>query len=49
MQPYIRETFPVGLLGCNCTLLGDLRTREAMVVDPGLEEAGGGSHLLGRL
>jgi glyoxylase-like metal-dependent hydrolase (beta-lactamase superfamily II) len=33
----IRETFPVGLLGCNCTILGDETTREAMVVDPGAD------------
>lgn len=33
----IRETFPVGLLGCNCTLLGDELSREAIVVDPGDE------------
>jgi glyoxylase-like metal-dependent hydrolase (beta-lactamase superfamily II) len=31
----IRETFPVGLLQCNCTILGDESTREAIVVDPG--------------
>ena len=31
----IRETFPVGPLACNCTILGDERTREAVVVDPG--------------
>jgi hydroxyacylglutathione hydrolase len=31
----IRETFPVGLLQCNCTLLGDERSHEAIVVDPG--------------
>lgn len=31
----IRETFPVGMLGCNCTVLGDEATREATVVDPG--------------
>jgi hydroxyacylglutathione hydrolase len=31
----IRETFPVGLLQCNCTLLGDEATGEAMVIDPG--------------
>jgi glyoxylase-like metal-dependent hydrolase (beta-lactamase superfamily II) len=31
----IRETFPVGLLQCNCTLLGDEPSREAIVVDPG--------------
>ena len=31
----IRETFPVGLLQCNCTLLGDERSREALVIDPG--------------
>ncbi len=31
----IRETFPVGLLGCNCSILGDEATHEAIVVDPG--------------
>ena len=31
----IRETFPVGPLQCNCTILGDETTREAVVVDPG--------------
>jgi hydroxyacylglutathione hydrolase len=31
----ILETFPVGMLQCNCTLLGDETSREAMVIDPG--------------
>ena len=31
----ILETFPVGLLQCNCTILGSESTREAIVVDPG--------------
>lgn len=31
----ILETFPVGPLQCNCTLLGDEATGEAMVIDPG--------------
>jgi hydroxyacylglutathione hydrolase len=31
----VLETFPVGLLQCNCTLLGDEATGEAMVIDPG--------------
>ncbi|HEY1499143.1 MAG TPA: MBL fold metallo-hydrolase [Acidobacteriaceae bacterium] len=31
----ILETFPVGPLLCNCTILGDQATGEAMVVDPG--------------
>jgi hydroxyacylglutathione hydrolase len=31
----IVETFPVGPLRCNCTILGDPVTREAVVVDPG--------------
>ena len=31
----ILETFPVGMLRCNCTILGDEITREAIVVDPG--------------
>src|SRR5580693_6598708 len=33
----ILETFPVGPLQCNCTLLGDEATREAIVIDPGDE------------
>lgn len=33
----IRETFPVGLLQCNCTILGDEQSREAIVIDPGYE------------
>ncbi len=31
----VRETFPVGPLQCNCTVLGDPATHEGMVVDPG--------------
>lgn len=33
----ILETFPVGPLQCNCTLLGDEDASEAIVVDPGDE------------
>lgn len=33
----VRETFPVGLLGCNCTVLVDERTHLAVVVDPGAD------------
>ena len=33
----ILESFPVGLLQCNCTLLGDEQTHEAIVIDPGEE------------
>jgi hydroxyacylglutathione hydrolase len=31
----IHEIIPVGLLQCNCSILGDSSTREAVVVDPG--------------
>src|SRR5271167_3180099 len=31
----ILETFPVGPLRCNCTILGDETTHEAIVIDPG--------------
>ena len=34
------ETFPVGPLQCNCTLLGDEEAGEAIVIDPGDEVAG---------
>lgn len=33
----ILETFPVGMLGCNCTILGDEAAGEAIVIDPGDE------------
>ncbi len=31
----IHEVFPVGLLQCNCSILGDEASGEAIVVDPG--------------
>ncbi|MBI4868245.1 MAG: MBL fold metallo-hydrolase [Candidatus Wallbacteria bacterium] len=31
----ILETFPVGAFQCNCSILGDEETREAIVIDPG--------------
>ncbi len=31
----IHEILPVGLLACNCSILGDETTHEGMVVDPG--------------
>ncbi len=31
----IHEILPVGMLACNCSILGDERTKEALVVDPG--------------
>jgi glyoxylase-like metal-dependent hydrolase (beta-lactamase superfamily II) len=33
----ILETFPVGPLACNCTIMGDEEAGEAIVVDPGDE------------
>jgi hydroxyacylglutathione hydrolase len=33
----ILETFPVGPLACNCTILGDEEAHEAIVIDPGDE------------
>mgnify|MGYP003331743500 FL=1 len=35
MPDLIRKTFSVPPLGCNCTILGDPVTKEAIVVDPG--------------
>jgi hydroxyacylglutathione hydrolase len=35
----IRETLAVGLLGCNCSILGDEVSQEAIVVDPGYDIA----------
>lgn len=31
----IHEILPVGVLGCNCSILGDEQTCEAVVIDPG--------------
>jgi hydroxyacylglutathione hydrolase len=36
-QNLIHEVIPVGILQCNCSILGDPVTREAIVVDPGDE------------
>ncbi len=33
----IHEVMPVGMLGCNCSVLGDEVSREAIVIDPGDE------------
>ena len=33
----ILESFPVGALACNCTILGDEESGEAIVIDPGDE------------
>jgi glyoxylase-like metal-dependent hydrolase (beta-lactamase superfamily II) len=33
----IHEILPVGVLQCNCSIIGDEQTHEAMVVDPGAE------------
>src|SRR5262250_2201402 len=35
----VRRTFPVGALGCNCTIVACPETREALVIDPGDEAA----------
>ena len=31
----IHKIFPVGPLQCNCSVIGDEQTHEAMVIDPG--------------
>ena len=31
----VHKIFPVGPLQCNCSVIGDEQTREAMVIDPG--------------
>jgi glyoxylase-like metal-dependent hydrolase (beta-lactamase superfamily II) len=33
----IHEIFPVGVLQCNCSIVGDEQSREAIVIDPGDE------------
>ena len=34
---FVQITIPVGMLQCNCMILGDLETGEALVIDPGDE------------
>ena len=36
-MPLVRQTFPVGALGCNCTIVSCPETQEALVIDPGDE------------
>ncbi|MES1205524.1 MAG: MBL fold metallo-hydrolase [Pseudomonadota bacterium] len=47
-MPLARETFPVGRLGCNCTVAVCTDTGEALVIDPG-DDAGRVRAALGRL
>jgi glyoxylase-like metal-dependent hydrolase (beta-lactamase superfamily II) len=35
LEYMIHKIFPVGPLQCNCSVIGDEQTREAMVIDPG--------------
>jgi hydroxyacylglutathione hydrolase len=35
IEPMIHKILPVGPLQCNCSVIGDETTREAMVIDPG--------------
>ena len=37
MSLYLIETFPVGPLQCNCAIVAEPTTREAVVIDPGDE------------
>ena len=34
-NPWKRESFPVGSLGCNCTILYNDDTKEGIIIDPG--------------
>lgn len=46
-QPFIHITIPVGILQCNCSIVGDPVSREVLVIDPG-DEVGRILELLGR-
>lgn len=46
-QTLIHYRLPVGLLQCNCSIVGDPTTREALVIDPG-DEIGRIMDLVGR-
>lgn len=36
-RPMIHSVIPVGVLQCNCSIIGDEATHEAMVIDPGAD------------
>jgi hydroxyacylglutathione hydrolase len=38
-EQLIHEILPVGMLHCNCHIVGDAKTREAIVIDPGDDAA----------
>jgi hydroxyacylglutathione hydrolase len=38
-QPLIHEILPVGMLQCNCHIVGDPETGEAIVIDPGEDDS----------
>jgi hydroxyacylglutathione hydrolase len=44
---FLQITIPVGMLHCNCSIVGDLATGEALVIDPG-DEVSRILELLGR-
>jgi hydroxyacylglutathione hydrolase len=44
---FVQITIPVGMLQCNCSIIGDLATGEALVIDPG-DEVSRILELLGR-
>ena len=46
-ERFIQITIPVGMLQCNCTIIGDPVTHEALVIDPG-DEVSRILELLGR-
>src|SRR6202048_4119822 len=46
-QGFLHISIPVGMLQCNCSIIGDPVTREALVVDPG-DEVSRILELLGR-
>jgi hydroxyacylglutathione hydrolase len=46
-QQILQITIPVGMLQCNCSIVGDLATGEALVIDPG-DEVSRILELLGR-
>jgi glyoxylase-like metal-dependent hydrolase (beta-lactamase superfamily II) len=46
-ERFLQITIPVGMLQCNCTIIGDPKTKEALVIDPG-DEVGRILELLGR-
>lgn len=48
-QKMLVKMFTVGMLGTNCFILGDVQTKEAIIVDPGFDNTSEAKQILGAI